>query len=153
MIPFVTRILRGGKSEAGAELIEFALIFPILLMTTLAIVDFGFLFHRQEVVTNAAREGARIAALPGYNTSDVQNRVVSFITTAGVPTTGGNPVVTVTPSTVPDGAGTWPASTVNVVYDHDYMFIGSIVGWFGGASFSNVDLEAVSIMRHVLSGP
>ena len=32
----------------------------------LGIIDFGFLFQRYEVVTNAAREGARVAILPGY---------------------------------------------------------------------------------------
>ena len=66
---------RRWDGQSGAELIEFALVFPILLMTVLGIVDFGFLFHRQEVVTNAAREGARVAALPGYTATDVQDRV------------------------------------------------------------------------------
>ena len=41
-------------------------MFPLLLFVILGIVDFGFLFQRMEVVTNAAREGARIAVLPGY---------------------------------------------------------------------------------------
>ena len=47
------------KSQRGAELIEFALIFPLLLLVLLGIVDFGFLFQRYEVLTNATREGAR----------------------------------------------------------------------------------------------
>ena len=38
------------KSERGAELIEFALIFPLLLLVLLGIVDFGFLFQRYEVL-------------------------------------------------------------------------------------------------------
>ena len=50
----------------GAELIEFAFIFPLLLLVCLGIVDFGLLFQRYEVLTNAAREGARVAVLPGY---------------------------------------------------------------------------------------
>ena len=55
------------RSERGAELIEFALVFPTLLLVMLGIIDFGFLFQRYEVVTNAAREGARVAILPGYS--------------------------------------------------------------------------------------
>ena len=47
----------------ASKLIEFALVFPLLLMVILGIVDFGFLFQRYEVLTNAAREGARVAAL------------------------------------------------------------------------------------------
>ena len=53
-------------AERGAELVEFALVFPMLLLVMLGIMDFGFLFQRYEVVTNAAREGARVAILPGY---------------------------------------------------------------------------------------
>ena len=49
-------------------MIEFALIFPLLLLVILGIVDFGFLFQRYEVLTNATREGARMAVLPGYTT-------------------------------------------------------------------------------------
>ena len=54
------------RSERGAELIEFALVLPLLMFIILGLVDFGFMFQRFEVVTNAAREGARIAVLPGY---------------------------------------------------------------------------------------
>ena len=60
------------RSERGAELVEFALILPLLLFIILGLVDFGFMFQRFEVVTNAAREGARIAVLPGYVTADVR---------------------------------------------------------------------------------
>ena len=50
-------------------------MFPTLLLVMLGIMDFGFLFQRYEVVTNAAREGARVAILPGYQTPDVEARV------------------------------------------------------------------------------
>jgi hypothetical protein len=53
--------------EGVLELIELALILPMLLLMFAAIVDFGLLFQRYLVVSNAAREGARIAVLPGVN--------------------------------------------------------------------------------------
>ena len=49
------------RSEDGAQLVEFALVLPMLLLVVLGIAEFGFIFQRYEVVTNAAREGARIA--------------------------------------------------------------------------------------------
>ena len=79
---------RRRNSEAGAELIEFALVFPLLLMIILGIVDFALMFQRYEVVTNAVREGARVAVLPGYTETDVQARVASYIAEGGLPTTG-----------------------------------------------------------------
>ena len=136
---------RRRKGDRGAELIEFALVFPLLMMVVLGCVDFAWVFQRNEVITNAAREGARVASLPGYGATDVQNRVNEFLTVGGLPT--GPATVTVTATTIPYGAGTWPATSVNVSYLHDYMFIGSVAGWFGG-SFTNVTLQADSTMRH-----
>ena len=57
-------------SERGAELVEFAIVLPLLLLVTMGIIDFGFMFQRYVVLTNAAMEGARVAVLPGYSTSD-----------------------------------------------------------------------------------
>lgn len=139
------------RSERGAELIEFALVFPLLLMVVLGIVDFGFLFHRMEVITNAAREGARIAVLPGYDTADVRARVQDYVNTGGVPTTSSpaNPQVLVDMAfSIPMPAGTAPMSgkRVEVIYTHQYSFIGPIAGWFGG-SFTSVPIRGVAIMR------
>ncbi len=68
---------RRRSPATGAELIEMALVLPILLLLVAGIMDFGFLFLRFEVVTNAAREGARVAVLPGYQVSDVQARLAN----------------------------------------------------------------------------
>ena len=88
------------RNERGSELIEMALCFPLLLMVVLGIVDFGFLFQRYEVVTNAAREGARVAVLPGYSTADIQSRVDSYATAGGLPIA---PTVGVTDSSITAG--------------------------------------------------
>ncbi len=137
---------RRRNGEAGAELIEFALVFPLLLMMILGIVDFSLMFQRYEVVTNAVREGARVAVLPGYTETDVQARVASYIAEGGLPTTGGNPTVTVTATTIPDGGGTWPATTVAIAYVHDYSFVGALAGWFSG-SLGPSTLQVESTMR------
>ena len=55
--------MRSHKSQRGAAALEFALVFPVLLLLLVGIVDFGMLMSTQSVVANAAREGARTAAL------------------------------------------------------------------------------------------
>ena len=87
----LNRILkRLGRSESGAELIEFALTLPLLLLLVLGMIEFGFLFQEYEVVTNAAREGARIAVLPTYSATQTarQNnataRVNLYLNNAGL---------------------------------------------------------------------
>ena len=76
----IRRLFAG--SERGAELVEFAFVLPILLVVIGGIVDFGLLFQRYKVVTNAAREGARLASLPGYNESAVRSHVRNYISRA-----------------------------------------------------------------------
>ena len=136
------------RSERGAELIEFALAVPLLLFIIMGLVDFGFLFQRFQVVTNAAREGARIAVLPGYANADVEARVRSYMTEGGVANTTSNSTVATTD--VPIAAGGGPAmqgKRVEVDYTSQYMFLGPLAGWFGG-TFTSANLTAVAIMRN-----
>lgn len=57
-----------GKSarsaERGAEMLEFALIFSMLIALLLGIVAFARAYNIYETITRAAREGARMAVLP-----------------------------------------------------------------------------------------
>ena len=106
-----------------------------------------------------------MGVLPGYNTTDAQNRALAYLTVAGV---GGAAVTTrsvpcnqaiVTNSrcasaafatvTIPlDGGGTKDVQqiTVTVQYDHEFTFVGPILGLFGGP-LGTVRLQAVSTMR------
>ncbi|MEJ2006955.1 MAG: pilus assembly protein [Acidobacteriota bacterium] len=65
------------KEESGAELLEAAVVLPVLLMLLLGIVAFGRAWNVYQTITRAAREGAREAVLtpcaiapgcPGNNT-------------------------------------------------------------------------------------
>jgi Flp pilus assembly protein TadG len=51
---------KGTRSERGLELLEFALVLPLLLVLVVGIFDFGAAFALRQKMTNAAREGARI---------------------------------------------------------------------------------------------
>ncbi len=51
------------RDDRGAVVVEFALVLPLLLMITIGIIAFGYLFHVQSVLDNAARDGVRVATL------------------------------------------------------------------------------------------
>jgi TadE-like protein len=59
---------KSGKSERdgerGAEMLEFALIFAVLITLMLGIVAFSRAYNIYETITRGAREGARMAVLP-----------------------------------------------------------------------------------------
>jgi Flp pilus assembly protein TadG len=138
------RLSRSVRSESGAELVEFALIFPTLLLVVLGIIDLGFLFQRYEVVTNAAREGARVAILPGYQNADVIARVNAYLTASGLTGTASVDVGAVT--AVPLGGGQCvTVKPVTVSYDSQLLFLGPIFGLMGGGSAKQI--HATSSMR------
>ncbi len=147
-----TRHARKRHGESGAELIELALTFPMLLVILLALVDFGLLFQRYEVLAAGVREGARVAIQQGTTQTEIENRVVTYVQMAGgVPVTPANPTVTVTTGTLTTADGSWPTRTVNVSYTHDYVFLPYVIGWFGGA-FNQTTLQAQATMRILAPG-
>jgi Flp pilus assembly protein TadG len=131
------------QSERGAELIEFALVAPILIFIIAGIVDFGMMFRTYEAVTNAAREGARVGVLPGYDVPDVQARVDAYLTASGL--TGAH-TTAVTNVPVATGAGTFTARSVNLNYTYQFAVLGVAAPLFGG-NFGSITLNAVSVMR------
>jgi Flp pilus assembly protein TadG len=51
------------NEERGASLVEFALIFPLLILVLFGIMEAGWAFSQSVEVRNAAREGARLAVV------------------------------------------------------------------------------------------
>ena len=82
------------KNRKGQSMVEFALVLPILLLLLLGIMEFGFLFHEYLVVTHAAREGARDAAL---GATDAE--VTTVAKNAAADINKGQMTVTITPAT------------------------------------------------------
>ena len=142
------QLLKRFGAEEAAQLVEFALVLPMLLLVVLGIAEFGFIFQRYEVVTNAAREGARMAVLPGYTDADVIARVQTYVTQGRVTTTLTNPNIAITNVTIPVGAGLPPinAKRVVVTYTHSYTFLPNIGAWFG-TTYTTIPLTAVAEMR------
>ncbi len=132
-------------SERGAELIEMVVVLPLLLMMLFGIIDFGFMFQRYVVLTNAAMEGARVGILPGYQLSDAEARATTYAATGGVP--GTVTAVAQLGTITEPGGGTWPSVQVQVSHFYNFQFIGPLVAMFGGSSFTSANLTASAIMR------
>ena len=68
------------KNERGAALLETAVTLPIVLMICVGVFEFGRAYQTWQLLTNAAREGARVAAA-----AVVLHDVPPHTTVAGVP--------------------------------------------------------------------
>ena len=68
------------RGERGSVLLEMAMTLPLLLLVTVAIFELGRAYQTQQIITNAAREGARLAVLPDASTANIQTRVRQYLT-------------------------------------------------------------------------
>jgi Flp pilus assembly protein TadG len=158
----IVRIIRRLRADRGAELIEMAMVTPILLLITAGIFDFGMLFRSWEVVTNAAREGARVGTLPSYAGEDIRLRVEQYMAVSGVAGTcdleepaAGDPCtqtlalcqVCVQTGTVSlSGPGTVSTRSVTVSTRQPLPSL-SVIGTFFGGAFSSINVASTSQMR------
>jgi hypothetical protein len=56
-------------------MVEAAIVFPLLLLLTLGAIEYGWLFLNLHQITNAARQGARTAAVFGATDIDGENAI------------------------------------------------------------------------------
>jgi Flp pilus assembly protein TadG len=137
--------LKRLRSERGAELVEFALTFPLLLLVVLGIIDMGLILQRYEVITNAAREGARVAVLPDYRDADIVARVQQYLQATGLDADTVD-VATPAPRGINSGGNCIRVRDVTVSYEHPFFFLAGI-GNFFGSSFGTKTVTATSSMR------
>jgi Flp pilus assembly protein TadG len=74
-----------GSRRAGAAVIEFAAVVPILLLFILGIVEYGRMLMIAQVTTGASREGARYAVQADATPSTVEQYVRTYLAQSSVP--------------------------------------------------------------------
>jgi Flp pilus assembly protein TadG len=93
------RVFRNRQNSrtdrGGAAMVETALVLPVFFMIVLGIVEFGRAMMVAQLLTNGAREGARLAVMADATNTSVETAVLDFVeTSVGVPR--GNVTVTIT---------------------------------------------------------
>jgi Flp pilus assembly protein TadG len=117
---------RGLASDRGQALVETALVLPLLLLVSVGIFEFARAYQTYQVLTNAAREGARLAILPDSTTADVQSRVVAYMQAGALDNYNGATVSVNQNATLSAGATTASASVVTVNYPFSFMVLNPI---------------------------
>ena len=147
----MTRIRARLAGESGQALLETALTLPLLLLVSVGIFEFGRAYQTVQVVTNAAREGARLAVMPGQATGAVDTRVRAYMTSGQLPNAA-TATVTVDPATTVDigGGGTATATLVTVGYPYQFMVLQPVVRLLvpGATLGAPITLTATAQMRN-----
>ena len=155
------RLVRNGK---GVELMEFALVLPMFLMLSFAIVDFTLCFFAQHTLQYATREGVRLA-LVGRQLNDASGSPLTREASI-VKAIRDNVAVAVSPSAVQisiypvetdfSDPSNWkvtqnagaPGSYMRVRTSYIYHFMTPFVGSF--VSGGNLTLRAEATYRNEL---
>ena len=129
------------KQQYGSATVEMAVILPLLLLLVFGIAEFGIALYRQEVLTNASREGARagiVISTPPVTTAQIQTVVTNYLTNAG----WNAALATVTAT----GAGGAFGSNVTVTVTFDTSF--SVLSGLVPGIPATKTLSAQTVMRH-----
>ena len=129
-------------SDTGAAAVEFALILPLLLLVLFGIIDFGRALNNQITLTQAAREGVRVAAL--RVTAPLDPGAQALLA-------GGWSVTDVPPVTVTVTSCGVSGSDARVVVARNFTFatpVGAIAGLFGVTGpFGTIPMTGIGVMR------
>ncbi|MDQ3212700.1 MAG: pilus assembly protein [Acidobacteriota bacterium] len=132
------------RNERGAALLETAVTLPLILLISVAIFEFGRAYQVQQVLTNAAREGARVAVLPDYTDEQVIEIVRSYMTSGGLA-----PVDPVIVSDVAVGPAT--ASRVTINYPFNFIVLNPVARLVRPAATvgsGTLNMQASALMRN-----
>lgn len=135
------------RREEGQSLVEMAIVLPVLLALIVGIFEFSRAWNVYQVITNAAREGARVGILPNKVESDVRNSIDTYLTQAALESS----VASVSVTGADQGTGT--PTTVQIQYPYEFAFLGPVVGMLGdgggpAAPPGSITLSTTVIMRN-----
>src|SRR5262245_42930772 len=100
------------SNRNGTSAVEFAIVAPVFFLLVFGMVEYGRMVMVQQVVTNAAREGARVAILDNSTSGDVSTAANKYLTAGNI----GSATITVTPNP-PSSAAAGAQVTVKVAVD------------------------------------
>ncbi|HJR61848.1 MAG TPA: TadE/TadG family type IV pilus assembly protein [Vicinamibacterales bacterium] len=111
------------RNQRGAALLETAITIPLVLLVTVSIFEFGRAYQTWQVLTNAAREGARVAILGESTDAQVTDAVRNYMQ-GGQLQQADSATITVE-RTVPFGSNT--ASKVTVTYPFNFTVLNPVI--------------------------
>jgi Flp pilus assembly protein TadG len=126
------------RNRRGAAAVEFAFVAPVFFLLVFGMIEFGRAMMVEQILTNASREGARLAILDGSTISSVNTTVTGYLSNVGL--SGATITVSPDPAATTSVYGTPITVTVRIPFAN--------VSWLPTPIFlSGKTLGASSVMR------
>jgi Flp pilus assembly protein TadG len=135
------------RNQRGAALLETAITIPLILGVCVAIFEFGRAYQTWQVLTNAAREGARVAILAESTDDAVTAAVRNYMQSGQLPAHATANVNV--ERTVPFGANT--ASRVTVSYPFNFTMLNPVMQLLKSGSTAGQGttmMQSAALMRN-----
>jgi Flp pilus assembly protein TadG len=135
------------RSQKGAALLEAAITVPIILLISVGIFEFGRAYQTWQVLTNAAREGARMAILQGSNDTDITTRVRAYMQAGQLPNYA-TAAVTISHDVALTGKDT--GSRIQIDYPFSFMVLQPVVRLIAPSSNTGapITMHSAALMRN-----
>jgi len=148
----VARKLCGSRS--GQAMVEFALVLPIFLLLVIGVIEFGRAWNLAQTLTDAAREGARRAAVfdPTITPAVAATAIRAKVRAAGfdsAQTTVTWQNCTTACTTITDFAALGRGNTLSVTVSMPYrfMFLRSLMNLVNSSSNGTITLDTSTRFR------
>ena len=129
-------------NQKGATAVEFAIVLSLLLTLIFGIIEFSLFIFNRQVITNAAREGARygiIARPVRLSDNEIKAKVHEYGAQHLI--TFGDDVLTVDDVVIPARCTTFQCDLeVQVDYVYEFLFLSNI-------GIGPLNLRATSVMK------
>ena len=141
---------RDSRGERGTALLEAAVTIPILLLIAVGIFDLGRAYQTWEVLTNAAREGARVSVLPGTTVTAVQDRARAYMQSGQLSNAAGATITVDRNATIVVNGGNVTASQVTVQYPFSFIALQPVARLVNPSSTQSgtLTMVATALMRN-----
>jgi Flp pilus assembly protein TadG len=142
--------MRRHRGEKGAALLEAALTIPILLLVAVGIFELGRAYQTWQILTNAAREGARVSVLPNQTTATIEGRVRDCMVSGHLPQSGTASVTVNRDASLAMGSSFVSASQITVDYPFEFIVLRPVARLVSARSTmpGALTIRAVSVMRN-----
>jgi Flp pilus assembly protein TadG len=110
--------MRPARSEAGAALLEFSLIVPLVILMFLGVVDLGLAIAQAMTVEDAARAGAEYGTLPGKGSDAAGMQIEATNVASGLAgfTAKASTWCSCTPGGAASSCTTWCGTAIPIKY-------------------------------------
>ncbi len=136
-------------SERGQALVELALVLPMILILLVGILEFARAWNAHQVITDAAREGARIAIVADQPPIDSMTK--KTMVKAAISKALNNAAIDPSKATVTvngNGDGSGAQTTVNIQLPYHFTFFGPIIKMATGTGQADIKLKTSFVMRN-----